>query len=69
MCSVRKKNKNSTDKQNPDYCSIKAHQVHLLCLPVPRVLHICYQSNHLDLREILGHVGKYTLFKEIPKLH
>lgn len=48
---------------------MKAHQVHLVCLPLLRFLLICYESNYVDLTEILGHIGKYTVFKEILKLH
>lgn len=48
---------------------LKAHQVHLVCLPILRFLLICFQRYNLNLREILGHIGKYTVFKEIPKLH
>lgn len=74
MCSVssvidNKKNKNGTNILIT--APMKAHQVHLVCLPIPRFLLICYQSN-LSLHEekkILGHVGKYTLFKEISKMH
>lgn len=48
---------------------MKAHHFHLVCLPVLRFLLISYQSNYLNLTEILGHIGKYTVFKETPKLH
>lgn len=70
MCSVSSVIEKNQHQQILITAPMKAHQVHLVCLPVPVFVLICYHSNYLDLRKkILGHVGKYTLFKETPKLH
>lgn len=72
MCSVSSViEETSTNKPNPDYCSYESTSSPLT---LPSWTHISPYLlsklvRYLDLREILEHVGKYTVFKEILKLH